>query len=175
MPCSEGVTVDPGFVYMFKGGNGAEAISMGVNWSSEPSLLPYLSKSTAAGGGGGWGEAGVLETCMPSFSWKQGNHCLPGSVSSHTPRRCPKTTHGDCLSPPNPNSGTSYPLDPSLHPQGPASGLPVFSSWADSKCLQYEIQAWCVDLVISIVQECLCMKNKQMPECTTIIVPLGTG
>lgn len=72
-----------------------------------------------------------------------------------------------CLSPPDLNPGTACPLDPSLHLQRPASGLPVFSSWAESKCLQYKMQAWCVDLVISIVQKCLCMKNKQMPECTT--------
>lgn len=51
-----------------------------------------------------------------------------------------------------------------MHPEGSASGLLV-CSWAESKCLQYEMQAWLVWILVnSIFQKSFFMENKQMPE-----------
>lgn len=104
-----------------------------------------------------------MGVCIPSFSCNQGNHCLPMSASSPSPR-CPKTTHGDGLSS-SPQPRDCLFLGPFPAPRGASLWAADVSSWEESKCLQYEVQAWLVwILVISIFPKSFNMKNKQTPE-----------
>lgn len=135
----------------------------GVNQGWEPSLLPHITsqnpQSQVAGGS--------LGIHIPSSSWNKGNHCVPMSLSSPTPRTMSQDYLGSLPLSSGPQARTCVSPGPFLHPECQASWLLAFSSWSGSKCWQYDFgnaSMACVDFSYLNISKMLFQKNKQRPE-----------
>lgn len=115
----------------------------------------------------GWQE-GSLGLHIPSFSWNQGNHCLPISVSSLTPRKMSQDYRESLPLSSGPQARVCLSPGPFLAPTGTgpwAAGI-FFLDGVQMLCpMTLEMQAWLLwTLAISIFQKCFCKKNKQTLE-----------